>query len=577
MKYEKVSASLVSVLSDFQERGRQGLTRHVRTLGIIAPVESPKPPRVSVFLHCDSEAKLDHLAKYGIIINQGRGRVRTAFLPLESIEALTEEPAVSRVVASRYLKLAMDVAPAKVNLPPFRTQLGLSGKEVIVGVVDTGIDPAHPAFAGRVQRIWDQTLSGPGVVEGSYGRELMGAGVSASQDTEGHGTHVAGIAAGSDPTYNGVAPGADLVIVKSDLANTHISDGVRYIFRLAREQERAAVVNLSLGGQYDAHDGTDSLSLAINPETGPGRIVCCAAGNEGQETIHAQVNMAAGTTGTANFTLLPPSDPISAPKAELNGWYSGSDQFEVAIQSPSGSTTPFQGSITTGNPVQNYTLPEGQIRVITPGPDPNNGDFNFQIEIIPNSNQPPVDPPAWQVLVKAVTVTNGRVDIWTPDGAAFDAAVASDNMKVGSPGAASSAVTVAAYTTKNRWADMQGNFQAVGLTIDTIAGFSSPGPLRNAKQKPDVTAPGAMIAAPLSSASQVDPKWAVAPGFRINAGTSMATPFVTGMVALLLERDATLDPASVKKLLYQASSIPGQAGGAFDIKWGFGLVDCSRL
>jgi subtilisin family serine protease len=577
MKYEKIAASLASAMSDFEDRGREGLSKHIRTLGIIAPVEGPKPPRVSVFLHCDREANLDHLTEYNITINQARGSVRTAFLPLESVPALTEEPTVHRVVASRYLKLLMDVAPGTVRLPTFRKNSGLSGNGVIVGVVDTGIDSSHAAFAGRIQRIWDQTLPGPGVAEGAYGEELAGAAMAKSRDLRGHGTHVCGIAAGSDPVYEGVASGAELVMVKSDLNDTHISDGVRYIFRLAREQKKPAVVNLSLGGQYDAHDGTDSLSLSIDAETGKGKIVCCAAGNEGRDAIHAQLSMSAGATATTDFSLLPASNPLVGPRSELDGWYSGSDQFEVAIKSPSGFQTPFQGSIIASNPANTYSPSEGRVRIITPGPDPNNGDFNFQIEILPNSNPLPNDP-KWQLLLRALKVKKaGLVDIWAPDGAAFDSAVASNNMKVGSPGAASSAVTVAAYTTKNTWTDLQGNSQSVGLAINTVSDFSSPGPLRNGNQKPEVTAPGAMIAAPLSSASLVDPGWVVASGFRLMAGTSMATPFVTGIVALLLEQDPGLDPAIAKQRLRQASSVPGHAVGAFDIKWGYGLVDCAIL
>jgi subtilisin family serine protease len=576
MKYEKIGAGLASVMSDFEDRGRIGLAKHIHTLGVIAPVESPKPPRISVFLQCDDKAKLDHLANYGIVINQPTGNVRTAFVPLESIGPLTEEPAVRRVVASRYLKLLMDVAPGSVKLPVFRNKSGLSGKGVIIGVVDTGIDSSHPAFAGRILRIWDQTLPGSGVPEGSYGQELIGTAMAMSRDQHGHGTHVSGIAAGSHPLYTGVAPDADLVMVKSDLNNTHISDGIRYIFRLAGDQNKAAVINLSLGGHYDAHDGTDSLALFIDTEAGPGKIVCCAAGNEGRDAIHAQISVSAGAVGTAPFSLMPPSNPLLGPMSELNGWYSGVEQFEVGIKSPSGSQTPFQGSITSSNPAQTYTLPEGRVRIITPGADPNNGDFNFQIEIVPNSTPLPNDP-MWELLLRAINVQAGRVDVWAPDGATFDVTVATNDMKVGSPGTASSAVTVAAYTTKNQWTDLQGNSQSVGLGINDISDFSSPGPLRNSNRKPDVTAPGAMIAAPLSSASQVNAGWIVAPGFRLMAGTSMSTPFVTGIVALLLQQNPALDPPNAKQTLQQACAVPGQAGGAFDIKWGYGLVDCSIL
>lgn len=140
----------------------------------------------------------------------------------------------------------MDKALAKVKLPGFRSSEGLSGDGVIVGIVDTGIDPNHPDFVGRILRIWDQTVSGPGVAEGSFGLELTGPLISASRDTDGHGTHVAGIAAGAGTKFSGVAPKANFVIVKTSFQDAHIADGIRYIFRVAEQPGRPAVVNLSL-------------------------------------------------------------------------------------------------------------------------------------------------------------------------------------------------------------------------------------------------------------------------------------------------------------------------------------------
>jgi len=284
MKFEKIAPGLISAFEDYQREGHQGLSRHTQSLGVLSIEDSPKPARAVVFIHCDPQASLEHLADYRIRINQPAGRVRTAFLPVESLEPLSEEPTIRRIVPSRYMRLFMDVAPGRVNLPTFRASSGLNGNGVIIGVVDTGIDPNHPAFAGRILRIWDQVLPGPGVVEGDYGVELTGPLLSVSRDPHGHGTHVAGIAAGAGDSLGGVAPEAELVIVKTDLQDAHVADAVRYIFRVAREMGRPAVINLSLGGHDDAHDGSDSLSQIIDGESGPGRIVCCAAGNEGDDT-----------------------------------------------------------------------------------------------------------------------------------------------------------------------------------------------------------------------------------------------------------------------------------------------------
>jgi len=585
MKPEKIAPGLMVALEDYDEEGREGLTRHMRLLGLVSAVDNPKPPRTVVFLRCDPEASLEHLAQYGIRVNQPKGRVRTAFLPLESLDPLSEDPAVEHIIPSRYLRLLMDVAPGKVKLPEFRRATGLSGRGVIIGVVDTGIDPNHPAFKGRILRIWDQTLPGPGVTEGGYGVELTNDLLTVSRDTIGHGTHVAGIAAGADATFGGVAPGAELVIVKSDLQDAHIADGIRYIFRVASDLGRPAVINLSLGAHYDAHDGSDSLSLIIDAESkvSPGRIVCCAAGNEGNDNIHAQTTVPQGGRRTIRFWVPASSGADAIRIAALNGWYSGSDQIEVAVQSPGGFRTPYQGVIAIGPSGRTYSLPDGRVRIFTPGPDPANGDHNFFVEVRHLlSSSLPVTAGIWRLRLRGAAIDNGQVDVWTLDTSQrldviFTGKSVQDALKIGSPGAASRAVTVASYTTKVRWTDIDGNPQEVGLDLDDISDFSSEGPLRNGARKPDVAAPGAMIAATLSADSLVSRPYVVADGYRIMAGTSMATPFITGIVALLLERDPTLDPNGVKELLRTHSRIPGQPVETFNTKWGFGLIELLEM
>ncbi len=574
---EKISAGLLVALRDYQAEGKEVLTPHKRSLGIISTQSSPKPARTVVFIYCDEDAQLEHLQEeLGIQINQSTGRVRTAFLPMESLDPLSEEPAIHRIKPSRYLRPLMDVAPGKVNLPQFKTGTGLSGKGVVIGVVDTGIDPNHPAFKGRILRTWDQTLPGSGVSEGGYGIELTGTQLTTSRDEEGHGTHVAGIAAGADSTYGGVAPEADYVIVKSDLQDAHIADAIRYIFRVASELGRPAVVNLSLGGHADAHDGTDSLSQIIDAESGPGRIVCCAAGNEGNDNIHGQATVSKGQMATMRFRV--PDTLVGI--AWLNAWYSGDNTFEVSVRSPGGFVTPFQGVISSGNPSREYSLPDAKIQVVTPGPDPVNGDHNFFVQIRNTVTNFPVKGGVWQLRVRNTSTTDGRVDVWTLDDRSavfFSGTSAQDSMKIGSPGAAKSAITVASYTTKAKWQDSSGTAQEVGLALDNISDFSSEGPLRNNAQKPDVAAPGAMIVSALSADSFPDPANRVNEKYVVMAGTSMATPFVAGLIALLLQRDPSIKPEVVKELLRENSLIPGKKPGTFDPKWGFGLINAANL
>ncbi|MGJ5674057.1 MAG: S8 family peptidase [Nostochopsis sp.] len=579
MRHEKLSPGLLLAYEDYQREGQEGLTTHKRSLGIIAPKTSIKPTRSVVFIYCDEQADLSHLSQYGIEINQNTGTVRTAYLPIDGLDALSEESVVQRIKPSRKLKLRLDKAGEKVNLPEFKNKTELRGKGVVIGVVDSGIDPKHPAFAGRILRIWDQTLPGPGVKEGGYGAELTGTQLTISQDTDGHGTHVAGIASGLDSTYCGVAPEAELVIVKTDLQDAHIADGVRYIFRVASEMGRPAVVNLSLGGHADAHDGSDSLSKIIDAESGPGRIVCCAAGNEGNDNIHGQTIVNTKRLGTMRFSV--PYNQVGI--VWLNGWYSRDSKLEISLRSPNGFITPFQPIITNGNPSKQYSLLDARVEIVTPGPDPANDDYNFFVQIQGGGNSrfnQPVPGGVWQLRIRNTSGNNARLDVWALDDTSsvfFTGKSISDTMKIGAPGSASSAVTVASYTTKATYTDIDHNQRNVGFELDNISEFSSEGPLRNNAQKPDVAAPGAMIVSALSSNANSDPSMMVNSKFVVSAGTSMATPFVSGLVALLLQRDPHLTPDAVKDLLRQNSSIPGKSEGTFDPKCGYGLIDMKNL
>ncbi len=575
MKREKLSPGLLLAFQDYQNEGEQALVTHRRSLGIIAHKSPVKPTKSVVFIYCDSNADLSYLSQYNIEVNQNSGSVRTAFLPLDSLDVLSEEDVIQRIKPSRKLHLRMDTAPETVKLPEFKNQTGLTGKGVIIGIIDSGIDPKHPAFAGRILHIWDQTLPGPGVTEGGYGAEFTGAQLTISQDTSGHGTHVAGIAAGADATYGGVAPEAELVVVKSDLQDAHVADAVRYIFRIARELGCPAVVNLSLGGHADAHDGSDSLSKVIDAETGPGRIVCCAAGNEGNYNIHGQAVIPSGRTRGMRFNV--PLNQVGI--VWLNGWYSKDSELEVSLRSPNGFVTPFQKIIAEGNAAQDHQLPDARVQLVTPGPDKANGDHNFFVQIRGNGPSP-VMGGIWQLRVRNTSSTDIRLDVWTLDDTSsvfFTGKSVKDAVKIGSPGAASSAITVAAYTTKATYIDIDAQVREMGLELHTISEFSSEGPLRNDGQKPDVAAPGAMIISALSADANFDRSSMINSKFVVQAGTSMATPFVSGLVALLLQRNSKLDPAAVKDLLRKNSAIPEKAAGTFDDKWGYGVINAANL
>jgi len=305
LRREKVDPELLTALSDYQKYGRRGLSHHKQKIGIISIDEPSKPVGIPVFLHCDPLVNLKYLSRYNTRVYQSGGRIRTAFLPLTSLEALSEDRGLERINPSRYLRPAMDLIPRMDHLSMLDDAAGLTGKGILLGIVDTGIDPHHPSFHRRILRIWDQTLSGSGVSEGAYGLELTPPNLPLSQDRNGHGTRVAGIAAGLHPEFPGVAVSSDLLVVKTDFLNAHIADAIRYISRVARELDRPVVVNLSLGTEDHAPDAIDDLTQIVEEESGAGRIVCWAEGRSpmivNSETI-AALNLPRRIPGGRNRT-----------------------------------------------------------------------------------------------------------------------------------------------------------------------------------------------------------------------------------------------------------------------------------
>lgn len=206
----------------------------------------------------------DLLARFGATVRQTHERANVVVLdvPADRQAALAEALRAIGIPARPPLPiqpLLNDSVPL-LHVPPL-LQAGLSGAGVRIAIVDTGIDEAHPDLRGRIAA--SQDFSGAGLV-----------------DDVGHGTHVAGIAAGAGTVYRGVAPGAILVIAKALSAAGGTEDAVLAAMSWASRQQ-VQVMNLSLGGP--AHPGSPSSPLAreVDALTAQGIIVCVAAGNSG--------------------------------------------------------------------------------------------------------------------------------------------------------------------------------------------------------------------------------------------------------------------------------------------------------
>ncbi|HET9986613.1 MAG TPA: S8 family serine peptidase [Longimicrobiales bacterium] len=595
----------------------------------------------------------DALRAAGARLGARAGDVVSVRVPLDAL------PALERARGLRYLEAAAPLVPSIEPLPrpappfaldaaaatPMRTEaeeadvdrlrqregdrfLGLAGQGVVIGFVDTGVDLAHADFrladgATRVLYAWDQTApgSGPGRVGDArldYGAECLRADIDAGRcglrDRLGHGTHVAGIAAGDGSAtgkgmapyrYVGVAPAADLVVVKggdASISTAGVLDGVAYIFGRAAALGRPAVVNLSLGTQVGPHDGSTLFERALDNLVGPGRIITVAAGNNatnGDEVpafvrapIHVSGSVAAGAE--SRELVVPAYAPAAGEKndgALVDLWYDGRDSLAVVVTSPGGrSVRALPGDTIT------LLTPEGAILVdnASGGPSPLNGDREISLGMIDLDAAAPPAAGRWRITLEPLVIRgSGRFHAWLvastlgPATAPTSFDAAENAYLVASPATAARLISVAAYANRHEWPTAGGRVQAYPFQepLGDIGHFSDPGPRRDGALKPDITAPGKVV---VSAMSRDASTWSALPNY-VEAdsahaallGTSMAAPFVAGAVALLLELRPALTPEAARDLLtasargddFTRHPYTGGPDGVPNPQWGYGKLD----
>lgn len=278
------------------------------------------------------------------VLASGEGAVRTITVPPAKIADVAAMPAVLALTTVSPCAPLLDRARAMVSYPGLETRLPAGhrhGKGVLVGVIDTGVDGRHPAFAGRLVAFWNQDNAPPpgnqnprarhpGVAAYTnfhWGTEVEdlpnAAGVLtttntlAAIDPSGHGTHVTGIAAGAQVVNAagavqepaGLAPEAFIVVVRSIEATAgNYLRAVEYIFQKANELGAIlgtfvpCVINMSFGNSSTGHDGSSAesqriFSLVRNVGSTaylPGRILVGAAGNERGWQTHVKRTATAG-------------------------------------------------------------------------------------------------------------------------------------------------------------------------------------------------------------------------------------------------------------------------------------------
>jgi hypothetical protein len=584
------------------------------------------------------------LRRHGATVGARAGDIVTARVPLAAVPDLLVQPGIRAMEAAATLRPLGLPAPARVESVPEAVAApsadsaaadagfdalrrragdrweGLAGQGVIVGIYDSGLDLEHADFrtrgGTRVLFAWDQTATGagPGRLADhhfDYGAECTGAAIDGGScpmvDRIGHGTHVAGTAAGGGaatgrgrPAYRfaGGAPAADLIVVKGGddfFTADRVVDGVAYIFARAEALGRPAVVNVSLSSQQGPHDGTTLLERALDALSGPGRIVVSGAGNAGNHrntvpvvdngSMHAQGR--AG--GPAHGLRVPPYQPVPGPEndaALLELWYNGADSVTITVRSPAGVAV----SAATGDTAFVETG-AGTVIIVNAygGPSPLNGDHGAHIAIVDADETRPPAPGLWTIQVTPDRVpSGGDYHLWLL-GTTFQAGTVigleggtTNRFLVGVPASADRVLAVGAHVTRHEWDGVEER-QTFPFRepLGDIAYFSSPGPRRDRVQKPDLTAPGKVVMSSLSrDATLWDPfPWLIeADSAHVGLlGTSVSGPQAAAAVAILLQIDPGLTPEEARTLLRNgASADPFVPGSLPDPVWGAGKLDAAE-
>jgi subtilisin family serine protease len=541
------------------------------------------------------------------------GEFATADVPFGALNRLIQLPNVIYVQASRLMEpTLLDVSvPGTGAHQVWKSTPGYTGKGVIVGVIDSGIDWSHPDFKGkdgssRILYIWDQGgdpgTRGPGDVGMSYGYGVewtkadIDSGLCEEMDPSGHGTHVTSTIAGDGGDmhgFTGMAPDADIIVVKTSFGDAEILDGVDYILRKASELDRPVVVNMSFGSQWGPHDGTSLLDQAVDRLLGEsGEAIVAAAGNEGGRTVHVGAVLRQPVGGNYPWTAV--HTFIGAESTVIQIWYDSPDPLSVRVLLPEND----RGDLAD---LGIGWVSEGQLRIFSVPSGPIAGAEVAieaqQIALYPNrkgvyihiSNNGdltiPIDEYIYAVEYDGSGITIDAYVVWRgyfERASRLPASVLFPNKSfllegdgyntIISPASASEVICVGSYVSRSEWVDWENSIRDENLRIDSISAFSSFGPLLNGARKPDIAAPGEMVVAAFSTDSWDRPNRIYRDGRHVSMrGTSMAAPHVTGAVALMYEQNPNLTASEVKYILTRSATDRGPVG--WDKAWGYGALN----